>query len=97
MDEREEGHITAACSHRLPRIQGGLNKDEVVQWIVTTLNSGQRFILTNPEERLGSWYQGFWKEKDKDEIQTLVGGDLIHSRVLENRFSKVMRTEVKVV
>lgn len=59
MDEREEGHITATCSHRLPRMQGGLNKDEVVQWIVTTLNSGQRLILTNPEEILGSWYQGF--------------------------------------
>ena len=57
MREKKD-NITATCSHRLPRMQGGLNKDEVVQWIVTILNSSQKLILTNPEERLDSWYRG---------------------------------------
>lgn len=42
----------------VPMTQRGLNKDQVIQWVVTTLNRGQGLSLAKPTERLGAWYQG---------------------------------------
>lgn len=47
----------------VPRMQGELNEDQAVQWLITTLKVGQRLSLAKPAERLSGWYQGFCRGK----------------------------------
>lgn len=37
------------------RIQGGLNEDQAVQWVLTILKGCQRLSLAKAEKILGAW------------------------------------------
>lgn len=42
----------------IPKTQGGLNKDQAPQWVITKFNGEQELSLAKLAERLGDRYQG---------------------------------------
>ena len=39
---KRQKNVIASCGHGNPRIQGELNEDEVIQWVITILNMGHK-------------------------------------------------------